>query len=331
MMASDAAGADDGADSALAAQRERLAQLQAEREQFSRMLQEAESSGQWTPVQRAVGTNPDNRYGGATAQRVAAERARLDAAIAAEQQQMDMAARDARFRAREPDADTVRFRETGPNMGLIGGIAAALLLRGGLVGGSALLRAARNKGAMRLLSRAATELPDGASRAAREARLDRVSALNEFWRRGGSGGSGVPFVEAKTNAGFAAAPTRNVVRAGDLYPPGPKGFRLGDGLTMAGSAADVTVTSGMLAEAETELRAAEEELKHDSGDATIARVEALRNQVAWLKTFRGIGAGVGLGAITGLKIPYSQSRPDFMLADRERMALNRFLRSRRRR
>ena len=332
MMASDAMGADDGADSALAAQRERLAQLQSEREQFSRMLQEAEASGQWTPVQRAVGTNPDNRYGGATAERVAAERARLDAAIAAEQQQMDMAARDARFREVEPDADTERFREIGPNAGVIGGIAAALLLRGGLARGGALLRAARNKAAMRLLSRAANELPEGASRAAREARLDRVSALNEFWRRGGAAGSGVPFVEAKTNAGFAAAPTRNVVRAGDLYPPGPRHFRLGDGLTMAGSGVDVTVTSGMLAEAESDLRAAETaKAEGDDSYENLARIESLRNQVAMLRTARGVGVGVGVGALAGLKIPYSQARPDFMLADRERMALSRFLRSRRRR
>lgn len=329
MMASDAASADAGDDGALAAQRERLAQLQEERQQFSRMLQEAEASGQWTPVQRAVGTNPDGRYGGATADRVAAERNRLDAAIAAEQQQMDRAARDARFRAREPDADTERFREIGPNAGVIGGIAAALLLRGGIAGGGRLLRSMSNKAAERLLHRAANELPQGASVAAREARLDRVSALNEFWRRGGAG-SRVPFVEAKTDAGFAAVPSRNVVKAGDLYPPGPKHFRLSDGLTTAGSAADVGVTQSLLVGVESDLRAAEEALAlGDDSDANIARIESLRNRKAWLETFRGVGIGVGAGSIMGLKIPYSQSRPDFTLADRERMALSRFLRKRR--
>ena len=268
------------------------------------------------------GYEPDGAWGPGTDMAVE----RLTSDLDASRSGVERLARDARFRAREPDADTERFREIGPNAGVVGGIVLALALRGGLAGGGALLRASRNKNVMRLLSRASDELPQGASVAHREARLDRVSALNEFWRRGGSS---EPFVEAKTDAGFRVM--RGALRSGALYPPGPKHFRLGDGLTMAGSGVDVAVTSGMLAEAERDLSAAEELLAGgDDSDATIARVESLRNQVAMLKTARGVGMGVGAGALMGLKIPYSQARPDFRLADRERMALTRFLRSRRR-
>lgn len=351
MMASDAARADDGNGDTLAAQRARVRQLQEEQQQITRMIQESETNPEaLMALQRRVGTNPDGRYGGATGDRVNAERSRIEANLAAEQQRLATLELQQRFQAHSDNG-------MGGLVAPLAGVAiGALLGHGGRHIAAALVKGGlthRARNAARLIAQASARGPiAGTSRAAMAAREGMAADLKEFWRMGGAGEppppssifqyasqrrplGGVPYTASGGARNFKRNP--RAADATSLFPPdGPPNYRLYDVGMFGAGVGESMFSESNLENARTELEEARADVAKtpDPSDVQLDRLKKAQDAVnLWTFGVRA-GQGLALGAgVSPLFHAYPRVRPDVASrqADELRMALDRALTIRRRR
>lgn len=161
----------------------------------------------------------------------------------------------------------------------------------------------------------------------------RAANVNQFWAEGQS----VPF-KGERQVPFAADPGKtpsfrsnpDAPSSADLYTPSRTKNILTDagvmgayGLEAAGS--HVLAVEPMRAE----LRAAEEAMKNDQSEASIARYQAAKDKVAGAEFLSNVGrTGAAFYGLSGAEIRRSPSRPNIAAAEAERGRIDNYLASR---
>jgi hypothetical protein len=160
---------------------------------------------------------------------------------------------------------------------------------------------------------------------------ERQANLNELFRRGGS--REPPYVRAP-NSPIGFKPNPNADPISDLFLP--QQTRIGSvqvptealhgAAGSVGALAIAAPTNAFLEDAKAELAAAEEAYDPDNPDAAaFQRLEAARNQVAILETFLRFELGVAAGSAGPVLHP-GGIRPNLSRAERERTAIDHYLR-----
>lgn len=160
----------------------------------------------------------------------------------------------------------------------------------------------------------------------------RAANVNQFWAEGQS----VPF-RGERQVPFSADPGKtpsfrsnpDAPSSADLYTPNRAKNVLTDAAVMGAYGAEAVGSHFLAVEPmRAELRAAEEAMKNDQSEASIARYQAAKDKVAGAEFLSNVGrAAAPMYGLSGAEIRRSPSRPNIAGAEAERGRIDNYLAS----